>query len=112
MDQALLRHATRVCPFLHRTPISALRQLSTMPTATSATTAQSGTQANGISVLLAKARQCPIMRDAMAERITVEQPVQTVARRSLATISNQPRDTADATTKNNPPAHGKLSILN
>ncbi|RKP27334.1 pyridoxal phosphate-dependent transferase [Syncephalis pseudoplumigaleata] len=77
MDQALLRHATRVCPFLHRTPIGALRQIT-------------GT---GTSGLLAKARQCPVMRDAVVARSTTKRTLHTTSRRPLATTTD-PQDIA------------------
>ncbi|KAI9596441.1 pyridoxal phosphate-dependent transferase [Syncephalis fuscata] len=90
MDQALLRHATRVCPFLHRTPARALRQLSTMPSA-------AGTTRTGGNALLAKAAECPVMRDAVVERSATKVAVQKTARRSLATTSDH-RNTASNTT--------------
>ncbi|RKP08038.1 pyridoxal phosphate-dependent transferase [Thamnocephalis sphaerospora] len=67
MDQSLLRHATRHCPFLKRTPVRSLRQLSTTSVVGTARSPSAATATSG-SALVAMARRCPIMHDAVNAR--------------------------------------------
>lgn len=52
-----LAQAKKSCPFLHITPTSSLRRLSTLPAG-----------ANSTNGLLTKAQQCPVMGKAIAVR--------------------------------------------
>lgn len=52
-----LAQAKKSCPFLHITPTSSLRRLSTLPA-----------DANSTNGLLTKAQQCPVMGKAIAVR--------------------------------------------
>lgn len=55
--ESLLSNATRACPFLARTPVSALRKLSTVPVKTTA---------GKSTALFVTAQKCPIMSKALA----------------------------------------------
>ncbi|KNC97924.1 5-aminolevulinic acid synthase [Spizellomyces punctatus DAOM BR117] len=56
--EALLSNVSRACPFLARTPVPALRKLSTVPVRT--------TSGKPTTALFATAQQCPVMSKAIA----------------------------------------------
>src|SRR4051812_35865776 len=95
--EAFLTQVSRNCPFLRRTPTSALRQLSTTPAKRQEQPTQLGQPRNA---LVAAAHQCPVMSKAIAIKQANE-----AATRNISTSPKCPYAAAAASAMPEPPMH-------